>query len=113
MKNTMKAVKNIKSAFPDLPSDFYSILIDRIREKNFSDLRFKKAVEYVIDHCPYPKPTIANFVSYDQKIELLTYDQVIKKVMEVGAIVWDTIDKIRIDDGTFWIKKQDLKYFQD
>lgn len=103
----------IKDAFPDLPSDFYSILIDRIREKGFSDLRFKKAVEYVIDHCEYPRPTIANFVSYDKTIGLMNYDDVLKKVNDLGSVVWKLIHKIEIDDQVFWIRKADMKYFQD
>ena len=58
----------IKKAFPALPLGFYDVLTDRLTEHGFCDDRFRDAVIHVIDTCPYPTPTIANFISYDKKI---------------------------------------------
>lgn len=60
-------VKRIKLAFPDLPLGFYDILTLRLKEKNFTDMQFEDSINYVIDNCEYPKPTIAQFLKYVRK----------------------------------------------
>jgi hypothetical protein len=36
----------------------------------------QKAVAHVIDTCVYPKPTVANFISFDRHIKLFTYTDI-------------------------------------
>jgi len=64
----------IKNNFPDLPSGFYKTLAERIRAHGFTDIRFTKAVDYVIDNCTYPRPTAANFIQADKDFQ----DQIAK-----------------------------------
>ena len=74
----------LKNTFPALPKGFYDVLNDRIKEKGFSDKRLMDAVNHVIDTCVYPTPTIANIISFDKRIKLYTYDEVLK-LLDTGA----------------------------
>src|SRR5574343_469715 len=49
-----KSVAKIKASFPQLPPEFYSILIDRVKDVGFCDKRLIDSVNYVIDNCIYP-----------------------------------------------------------
>lgn len=73
-----RAVDKIKDSFPSLHGGFHKVLAQRVTELKIPDERFMDAVNHVIDNCQYPTPTIANFLSYDKKIKLYTYDQYLK-----------------------------------
>ena len=68
----------VRQAFPSLPVEFFDILSDRVKENGFSDQRLKDSVTNVIDNCIYPTPTIAQFISFDKRFKIYTYDQVLK-----------------------------------
>jgi len=89
-------VKSIQRAFPALPPGFYDIFSDRLKANGFCDERIKDAVSHVIDTCPYPTPTIANFISFDKKIKLYTYQEMVKKSEEWGPGVWETFKAIKL-----------------
>lgn len=63
-----KSVDKIKKAFPTLPVGFYDVFCDRLKHYQFTDDRLLKSVNYVIDNCLYPTPTIANFIIADKEI---------------------------------------------
>lgn len=69
-------------SFPTLPNEFYEILSDRIKANGFSDKRLQDSIDYVIDNCVYPTPTIAQFISFDKHIKLYTYDQIMSMLNE-------------------------------
>ena len=66
----------IKKAFPNLPTDFFDILDDRVKANGFSNQRLMDAVAHVIDTCPYPLPAIAEFISFDKKVKAYTYNEI-------------------------------------
>ena len=72
-----------------MPVEFFDIFIDRIKANNFTDQRLKDAVNYVIDNCVYPTPSIAQFVSFDKKTKLYTYDQLIDFIDKYGGKMSD------------------------
>lgn len=109
----MQCVKSIKLAFPELTPGFYEILIKRIRANGFSNKRFERSVQHVIDNCLYPRPTIAEFLKYDRSVEIFSYDKVLQILNDTGPTIWKLLEKIEIDGNHFWIYKQDLKYFDD
>lgn len=74
-----KASIVIKKTYPLLSNDFISVLYERMQEHEFTNERCLESIKHVIDNCVYPTPTIANFVSFDKHIELLTYPQMLKK----------------------------------
>jgi hypothetical protein len=85
----VKQVKKIKAAFPALPSGFYDILTDRLKELGFSDQRLIDAVNNLIDTCVYPTPTIANVISWDKRVKLYSYSQMCDMTNKLGASVWE------------------------
>jgi len=89
-------VKKLKNAFPSLPKGFYDVLTDRIKELGFSDARLTDAVNNMIDTCIYPQPTIANLISWDKRIKLYNYQQIVELVNQYGVSVWDHYKAVKI-----------------
>ena len=73
-KNCLK----ILAAFEKTDAMFTDLLTESLKRNGFTDERFTDAVNYVIDHCRYPKPSIADFVSYDKKIKVYRYDEMVE-----------------------------------
>jgi hypothetical protein len=101
----------IKKAFPALPLDFYDVFIDMVRETGFSDQRLRDAVKYVVCTIPYPTPTIANFISFDKRIKLNTYDEMLKKASELGQEVWRLYKPVKLPERerAVWVHIDDIK----
>lgn len=106
-------VKKIKQAFPSLPNGFYDILSDRLKNCNFSDERINDAVNNVIDNCVYPQPTIAQFISFDRRIKLYTYEEMINKVNGFGVKVWEDYQSVKFPDRDkpVWVSIDDIKKY--
>lgn len=100
----MESVGKIKIAFPDLEKEFYFILIERIKKSQFTDKRLVEAINYVIDNCIYPKPTIANFMSYNRLEKLLNHDEICK-LAHPSIDVFKMHEKIKLNDNTYWYRK--------
>jgi len=77
-------IAKLKKAFPALPKEFYDVLADRIKEHNFNNQRLSDSIDSVIDNCVYPTPTIAQFIGYDEKINLYNYHDIIKMNDKTG-----------------------------
>lgn len=111
--NQLKEIANIKLAFPTLPTGFYAVLLDRVRELKISDQRLKFAVAHVIDNCEYPTPTLAQFIGFDKKIELLNYAQYTRKNDELHGQVAKYYKSIRVHgfEKPFWAKIEDIQRY--
>ena len=115
----VRSIGVIKKSFPALPLGFYDILIDRIQENKFSDERLTDAVNHVIENCIYPTPTIAQFLSWDKRIEVLNFDAMLKKVNEFGGdemagkIFAEQYSSILLPDREkpVWIHVNDIKMY--
>jgi hypothetical protein len=102
-ENIIKQVAKIKYSFPTLPSEFFEIFTDRIKDKGFTDKRLNDAVNNVIDNCIYPSPTIAQFIAFDKRIKLNTYQDMLKLIHEGDS--FDNYDMKEIENKKYWIKK--------
>jgi len=103
-------VVKIKKAFPALPIGFYEVFDDRLREHGFNDDRLRDAVNHVIDTCPYPNPTIANFISFDKMFKIYTYDEMLKRADEgTGA----SLKALKFPDRDYpvWAHVDDIKKY--
>jgi hypothetical protein len=114
--NTESVISNVvklKRAFPSLPAGFYDVFSDRLKANDFNDDRLKDAVDHVIDTCVYPTPTIAQFISFDQKIEINTYEAMLRKTHEFGAGTWENYTQIQFPDREklVWIRNDDVKKY--
>jgi hypothetical protein len=76
----VKNIAKIKSAFPSLPKGFYEIFSERITEDNFTSDRLTDAVNFVIDNCTYPTPTVAQFISFDKRVKVYKYPEIVEMV---------------------------------
>jgi hypothetical protein len=103
-------MKMIKYAFPALPEGFYEVLSQRIKEQKFSDERLTDAVNYVIDNCVYPTPTIAQFISFDKKFKVLSYEDMVNKTNDFGAEIWNSYKCVSLPGRTkkVWIHIDDI-----
>jgi len=101
-----RCVAKVKAAFPALTKDFFTVFIDRLKDKGFSDERLNEAVNNVIDNCQYPTPTLANFLSFDKRVKVLSYDELCSKVYKL-EVKFDDYTPITINGNRFYIKKSD------
>ena len=101
----------IKKAFPALPLDFYDVFMDMVRETNFTDARLCDAIKHVICTCPYPAPTIANFIGFDKRIKLNSHEEMIKKATDFGPEIWKTYKAVKFPERekVVWVHVDDMK----
>jgi len=111
VKNLVNNIATIKKAFPGLPISFYDVLTDRLRANAFNDERLRDAVAHVVDTCIYPMPTIANFISFDKKIKLYTYNQYCKLIDEGESGVNYKPIKFKDRPAMAWIHVNDIAQF--
>ncbi len=108
-KCVVESTAKIAKAFPQLTPGFYDMLMERIKEKGFCDERLKDAVSFVIDNCPYPTPTLANFVSFDRTLKIKTYDEMCKEALTSESI-WREWLPVKYPDmpRTVWVHANDI-----
>ena len=106
----VKSLAKIKAAFPALPPEFYTVFLERMKDKGFSDERLIAAVNNVIDTCPYPTPALANFLSFDKRVKLLSYDDVCNIVLKHEA-KFDNFCRITINEKPFYIRNADKELY--
>lgn len=107
-------INSLKSAFPDLNEGFHSVFADRINELGIGNKRLKDSINYVIDNCVYPKPTIAQFLSFDKKIKLYTYNQMLKMNNELQGKAFKLYNSVQIgeSDKPLWASVQDISTYK-
>jgi predicted transposase/invertase (TIGR01784 family) len=82
----------------------------RMREKGFSDQRMIDAINNVIDSCQYPTPTMANFLSFDKRVKIYTYNEVCDKVTKQEA-TFEDFEIIKISGEPYRIRKSDKNIY--
>ena len=110
-----KYIKKVKDAFPDLPAGFYSVFSERIVNEQFTDRRLIDAVNHVVDTCIYPRPTVAQFISWDRRFQMFTWDQMLKKFEDsgMGSKFWGNYKSFNFKDKAtrVWIHINDVKQY--
>jgi len=107
----IKNIKLLKHSFPALPKEWYDVLSQMIVEEQFSNQRLNDAVWHVIRTCVYPTPTIANVLSYDKRMKLHTYNDMVEMVDDYGPEVWSLYFKRVINNQTYWLSKKEADQF--
>lgn len=99
----------LKSAFPQLEKEFYKVLSNRVTERGYTDKQLHDAVNYVIDNCTYPVPTIANIMSFKNNVKLKTYTEICTMVETHGREIWDEYTAITLPGMVkkVWVKTTD------
>jgi hypothetical protein len=113
LNNIAQCTARIKKSFPALPVGFYEVFAERIKANGFTDDRLQDAVANVIDTCPYPTPTIANFISFDKTIKIYHYHQMIKMADELGKEIWNSYMPVKFPDRAklVWVHVDDIKKY--
>lgn len=102
----IRNMAKVKKSFADLDKDFFEIFSDAIKRNGFSDGRLNDAVNFVIDNCIYPRPTIAQFISFDKKVKIYSYAEILVKV-NLG----DSFENYKTIAKDKWIKKYDAEMY--
>jgi len=107
-KDIVDASVKIKKSFPLLPMGFYDMFDIRIRETGFTAQRLTDAVNFVIDNCIYPQPTIANFISYDRTVKFKTHEQMCKEDL------WSSHVAVKFPDmpKVVWVFANDVERYK-
>jgi hypothetical protein len=88
-------LKKLCAAFPEISDDFIILLSDRIIDNDFTVKRLQDAMKYLIDNFHYKKPNIADIISFDKRIKLYDYYQIIEMVNQYGVSIWETYKPIK------------------
>ena len=102
-KNCLK----ILAAFEKTDAMFTDLLTESLKRNGFTDERFTDAVNYVIDNCRYPKPSIADFVSYDKNVKVYTWRDMVNNSFDFSKFT-----KIRISaeqSKPLYIRQEDFE----
>jgi hypothetical protein len=110
VKNAIDQFKKLKMAFPQLPAGFYDVLMDRVKENGFTDQRLKDSINKLIDNFTYPNPSIANIISFDKRVKLNSYSELIEIQNRTGRAFEDYC-KIKKNGKLFWISKAEKEQF--
>ena len=103
--NIITQVKRLKAAFPLLKKEFYDVLAQRVKSKGFTDKQLKDAVDHVIDTCHYSHPALADILSFDERVKLYTYPEVIERVNEGEEMK----EFKKIKDRKLWIRAHEVE----
>ena len=109
-ENIIRYSVKVRHAFPALPPEYYGVLLDMAKEEGFTDERFRDAVHYVIKTCIYPTPTIAQFISFDKRIQTLNYDKYLKLCDEGLGNNYEPIT-LKGRPAPVWIHINDINQF--
>ena len=104
----------IKNSFPSLPEGFYEIFSERILDCGFTDDRLNDAVNNVIDTCIYPTPTIAQFISFDKRVKVFKYPEIIKMVEDGDPNAFERYKRIEMEGlpEAVWIHVNDIAKYK-
>jgi hypothetical protein len=110
----INSAAKIRAAFPALPIEFYEVFDERIKGNGFCNERLLDAVNHVIDHCVYPTPTIAQFISFDRRFKAFKYEEMLSKLDEFGAEIWLSYFSIKYHgmEKPLWVHINDIKEFK-
>jgi hypothetical protein len=106
----VESIATIQKAFPALPIGFFDVFTDRLADNGFCDERLKDAIKNVIDTCIYPTPTIAQFISWDKKIKVFKYPEIVKMVEDGDPNAFDRYKRIEIEGlpEAVWVHINDI-----
>lgn len=81
------------------------MLSECILANNFTDKRLQDAVCHVIDNVRYNCFKVADIVSFDKRERLITYNDLLKKVMK-GSATFDDYEIVRLPNINLWRAKR-------
>lgn len=85
--------------------EFANVLSERIYANNFTEERIRDAVAYVLDNFRYKQPTIADVISFDKRVKVYSYTQILNMLVEIGPSVWNDYKPVKVEgvDRTVYV----------
>lgn len=102
-KEIQSAVVKLVAVFPEINSDFVAVLVERMIAHGFTHERVVDAVNNCIDTNPYKRPSIADIISFDKRIKLFTYNEMIARC--TPTFTTDNFEKVTINGATRYYEK--------
>lgn len=95
-------------AFPNQSDAFFNLLAERIAKKGISAERLEYAIDHTLDNFTYKTLTIADIMSIDRRVEVMTYSEMLNEAHKRG-VTTDEFAPLHIGDNTkpFWVSKAD------
>ena len=99
-------------AFPNQSDAFFNLLAERIAKKGISAERLEYAIDHTLDTFTYKTLTIADIMSIDRRVEVMTYSEMVNEAHKQG-VTTDEFAPLYIGDNTkpFWVSKADKARF--
>lgn len=91
-----------------MSDEFFNLLAERIDRKGLSSDRLEYAVNHVIDNFTYKTLTIADIMSIDRKVAVMSYNEMVAECSKRGCTT-DEYAPIRIgnEPKPFWVHRSD------
>jgi hypothetical protein len=99
-------VLKVCASFPSLPAEFFDILSERVAANKFNDARLKAAVANLLDNFTYNTPKIADIISFDRKVKLFSYNEMLVHCHNTGNAYSD-YTMIKRNGKKYWIRKSE------
>ncbi len=88
--------------------DFFNLLSERITARNISADRLDYAVNHIIDNYTYQKLTIADIMSIDSRVEVMSYAEMTAECKKRGCSTDDYAPLFMGEnEKPFWVHKSD------
>lgn len=97
-----KELGKVTLAFKDLHPEFIGLLAKQMKEHGFTKKRAADAVNHVIATCIYPRPTIAQFISFDRTEKLYTHDEMNDYAYKHGFKTGEKFEMVEIGGKKLW-----------
>lgn len=113
IKGTTVAIAKLEKAFPDWDEQLTELLITRAKHHKFTNKRFMDAIDHVIDNYKYQKPHIADIISFDKKVKMYTYNEMLTICSNNNTLpTTDFFKSVLIQNKRVWVEKSDyVNYF--
>ncbi len=108
----VKQIEKLKFAFPDIQNGYIALLTERILEHKFTKKRLQDAVNFCIDNFQYKLPNISNIISYDQKVKVYTYNDILDFNHITGTAFKDFKRIKKTVNGSLYASVIDIEKFK-
>lgn len=97
------AVKTLQGCFPDTNPVVFEVIVERFKERMWSDERIKDAVNKLTETHPYRSINPANILSFDLRRKVYDYTEMCNYVNKNGGTT-SQFTKIEVNGRIFWTK---------
>lgn len=103
----------LSKAFPGQSLDFFNILSEQIDANGMSADRLAFAVNHVLNNFTYKTLNIADIMSIDRKVEVMSYNEMLNECNKRGCTTNEfTTLYIGDEPKPFWVSKADKQQYK-